>query len=211
MKISGSFLTIQDDESKIEKLNNVTDYMHFDVMDGRFTANPTLPFTEIIEKTKKVTIPKDIHLMVIDIKKYVDEVIKIKPDYITFHVEATDNPEENIDYIKSKQVKVGLAINPETKVETIYKYLDKIDLVLVMSVHPGAGGQKFIDITDKIQKLKNYRLQNNLNYIIEVDGGINDETIKDVKDVDLAVVGSYITNHDDFEERVNKLKRSLNE
>lgn len=211
MKISGSFLTIQDDENKITKLNEVTDYMHFDVMDGHFTARPTLPFSEIIQKTDKVTNPKDIHLMVIDIKKYVDEVVKASPEYITFHIEVTENPEEIIDYIKSKNVKVGMALNPETEVKTICPYLNKIDLVLVMSVHPGAGGQKFIDITDKIKELKNYRLQNNLKYIIEVDGGINDETIKKIKDVDLAVVGSYITNHEDFAKQVAKLRRSLHE
>lgn len=211
MKISGSFLTIQDDQNKITKLNEVTDYMHFDVMDGKFTPRPTLPFKEIIDKTTSVTNPKDIHLMVIDIKKYVDEVIKVKPEYITFHIEATSDSEDIIKYIKNKNVKVGLALNPETETQTIYKYLNQVDLVLVMSVHPGAGGQKFIDITSKIKDLKKYRETNNLNYIIEIDGGINDETIKKVKDADLVVVGSYITNHDNFETQVNNLRRSLNE
>ena len=211
MKISGSFLTIQDDQNKITKLNEVTDYMHFDVMDGKFTSRPTLPFKEIIDKTTSVTNPKDIHLMVIDIKKYVDEVIKVKPEYITFHIEATFNPKDIIKYIKNKNVKVGLALNPETETKTIYKYLNQVDLVLVMSVHPGAGGQKFIDVTSKIKDLKKYRESNNLNYIIEIDGGINDETIKKVKDADLVVVGSYITNHDSFETQVNNLRRSLNE
>ena len=180
-------------------------------MDGKFTSRPTLPFKEIIDKTTSVTNPKDIHLMVIDIKKYVDEVIKVKPEYITFHIEATSDPEDIIKYIKNKNVKVGLALNPETETQTIYKYLNQVDLVLVMSVHPGAGGQKFIDITSKIKDLKKYREANNLNYIIEIDGGINDETIKKVKDADLVVVGSYITNHDSFETQVNNLRRSLNE
>ena len=180
-------------------------------MDGKFTSRPTLPFKEIIDKTTNVTNSKDIHLMVIDIKKYVDEVIKVKPEYITFHIEATSDPADIIKYIKNKDVKVGLALNPETETQTIYKYLNQVDLVLVMSVHPGAGGQKFIDITSKIKDLKKYREANNLNYIIEIDGGINDETIKKVKDADLVVVGSYITNHDNFKAQINNLRRSLNE
>ncbi len=206
MKISGSFLTIQEDPNKITKLNEVTDYMHFDVMDGKFTENPTLPFEKIIQNTIKVTNPKDIHLMVNDIKKYVDITSSINPDYITFHKEASKNILEDIKYIKDKNIKAGVAINPETDVNEIIDYLKDIDLVLVMSVHPGKGGQKFIDIEDKINKLTDYRNKNDLNYIVEVDGGINDQTINKVKNADLVVVGSFITNHEDFQKQVNKLK-----
>lgn len=203
MKIAGSFLKVQDDIKKIKELEKYTDQIHFDIMDGIFTENKT--------NIKEINIKKDIdiHLMVIDVKKYVDKVLKFNPKYITFHLEI-DNIIENINYIKEKNIKVGLAINPETDIEKIYKYLDKIDLVLLMSVKPGKGGQKFIDITEKLNKIYNYRKENNLSFIIEVDGGINNETIKKVKKADIVVCGSYITDSKDYQEKVKLLKENLN-
>lgn len=201
VKIAGSFLKIQDDENKILSLDNACDNIHFDIMDGIFTENPTRNVDEMIDIVKKLKKPVDIHLMVKDLKKYIDKVLILKPNYITIHFE-NENFEEMIDYIKSNNIKVGLAINPETDVEKIYPYLDKIDLVLVMSVTPGKGGQKFIDISDKINKLKN-------KITIEVDGGINNETITKVKDADIIVTGSYITDSDDYKRQVYKLKKCL--
>lgn len=200
MKIAGSFLKIQDDINKIKELEKCTDQIHFDIMDGLFTENKT--------KIKDIQIKKDIdiHLMVLDIKSYVDKVLKYRPKYITFHLEATDNIIENINYIKEKNIKVGIAINPKTDIEKIYKYLDKIDLVLLMSVKPGKGGQKFIDISNKLNKLYNYRKENNLSFIIEVDGGINNETIKKVEKADIVVCGSYITDSINYENQVKQLK-----
>ena len=200
MKIAGSFLKIKDDINKIKELEECTDQIHFDIMDGIFTENKT--------NIEKINIEKDIdiHLMVKDIKTYVDKVLEYNPKYITFHLEATDNIVENINYIKEKNIKVGLAINPETNIEKIYKYLNKIDLVLLMSVPPGKGGQKFIDITSKLNKLYNYRKENNLKFIIEVDGGINNETIKKVKKADVVVCGSYITDSRNYKKQVELLK-----
>lgn len=200
MKIAGSFLKIQDDINKIKELEKCTDQIHFDIMDGLFTENKT--------KIKDIQIKKDIdiHLMVLDIKSYVDKVLKYNPKYITFHLEATDNIIENINYIKEKNIKVGIAINPKTDIEKIYKYLDKIDLVLLMSVKPGKGGQKFIDISNKLNKLYNYRKENNLSFIIEVDGGINNETIKKVEKADIVVCGSFITDSTNYENQVKQLK-----
>lgn len=206
MKIAGSFLKIQDNKENIDKLNNAVDQIHFDIMDGKFTENRTLDFEIMEENLKNINKPIDAHLMVIDIKKYVDEVLKFKPTYITFHIEVADNPLTFIKYIKDKGVKVGLAINPETDFDKIYPYLDDIDLVLIMSVHPGKGGQPFIDITDKIAALYDFRKRNDLSYIIEVDGGINDETIKKIKFADVAVAGSYITDSNNYQEKVKKLR-----
>lgn len=201
MKIAGSFLKIKDDIDKIKELEKNTDQIHFDIMDGIFTENKT-SFNKEIKIEKDI----DVHLMVIDIKSYVDKIIKYNPKYITFHIEATDDIIENINYIKEKNIKVGLAINPETNIEKIYKYLDKIDLVLLMSVPPGKGGQKFIDISDKLKKIYNYRKEKKLSFIIEIDGGINNETIKKVEKADVVVCGSYITDSKDYKEKVKLLK-----
>lgn len=209
MKIAGSFLTIQEEKNKIDKLNEVVDQIHFDIMDGSFTERPTLPLEKIKENLKDIDKPIDIHLMVIDIKRYVNEILKFKPTYITFHIEATDNPKYFINYIKNKNIKVGIAINPETNIDEIYPYLDDIDLVLIMSVHPGKGGQTFIDITDRIEKLYEFRRRNDLSYVIEVDGGINDQTINKIQKADIAVSGSYITSSDNYQEKVHALKNYM--
>ena len=211
LEIAGSFLKISDDKEKIDKLNKVVDQIHFDVMDGKFTEKPTLNLDIMKEKLKDITKKIDVHLMVVNIKEYIDKVLKFNPKYITFHIEATDNINYFIKYIKEKKIKVGLAINPETNLEKIFPYLKDIDLVLVMSVHPGQGGQKFIDIEDKINYLYQYRKLNNLSYMIEVDGGINNETIKKIKKADIAVAGSYITDSDDYQKQIKLLRGDTHE
>lgn len=210
MKITGSFLKIENDRQKIEKLAQATDQIHFDIMDGIFTENKTLEIEKVKENLINIK-DIDIHLMVKDIKNYVDKVLIFKPKFITFHIEAIENPNEFIKYIKEKNIKVGLAINPKTSLEKIYPYLKDIDLVLVMSVQAGKGGQKFIDISSKIEEIYNYREKNKLNYIIEVDGGINNETISKVKKADLIVVGSYITDSNNYKEKVEELRKCYNE
>ena len=207
MLIAASYLKIQNEKENIEKLNKYADIMHYDVMDGNFTGNKTLPFEKVRYNTSDVTKNKDIHLMVEDIYNYIDCYSTLKPNNITFHLEI-GNTSDIINYIKNKGIKVGLAINPGTKVEAIEPYLKDIDIVLVMSVTPGAGGQKFIDISPKIDFLYNYRVNNNLSYKIEVDGGINDETIKLIKKADIAVVGSFITNSDDYKKQFLKLEET---
>lgn len=191
MKISTSILNIMNDKEKIKNIEKYTDFYHIDVMDGKFVKNKTIPFDKLYLNIKDLKKPKDIHLMVDDVMGYALKYSKINPEYITFHLEV-GNTLENINYIKSLGVKVGLAINPETDVHELDKYLEMVDLILIMSVHPGKGGQKFIDISSKIDYLDS--LKDKYHYIIEVDGGINNETIKYVKKVDLAVSGSYITN-----------------
>ncbi len=201
MKISASFLKIQDKEDKILELDKYTDYMHYDVMDGNFTESKTPSLLGF-----DVQKPKDVHLMVTELKKYIDLYSEINPLFLTFHVEATNNVMEIINYIKTKGIKVGLALNPDTLVSEVIPYLEYIDMVLVMSVVPGKGGQAFIDVTDKINELDLYRKKNNLNYLIEVDGGINDKTASLLDKADILVSGSYITDSKDYLEKIENLK-----
>ena len=208
MKIAASYLSIKDNlEEKIKVLDNTTiDYIHVDVMDGEFVPNKTLDFNSLESILNNTNKPLDVHLMVNDIKSYIDDYSKLKPIFITFHLEATNNLNEMINYIKNLGIKVGLSIKPNTPIESIIPYLKDIDLVLIMSVEPGMGGQQFItNSIDRINYLKEYRSINNLDYVIEVDGGINDETIKLVNS-DISVVGSFITKSDNYQEQVNKLK-----
>lgn len=206
MYIAASFLKIQTEKEKIKKLDSLVNQIHFDVMDGNFVQNKTIEFKEMFEISQSLTKAKDIHLMVKDIYKYVDMYKKLNPKYIIFHYEATSEIETVIEYIKKENIKVGIAINPDTDPLFLKPYLDKIDLVLIMSVYPGAGGQEFIDVSDKIEKLYRIRKENNLNYLIEVDGGINDKTIKKVNKADIVVVGSFITDSDNYQNQIKKLE-----
>ena len=207
MKISASFLSIKDNlEENIKRLDQTSiDYLHLDIMDGNFVENKTWSFRTIKKILKGTTKKKDVHLMVSDVKKYVKKYMKLKPEIITFHIEASNASFELIKMIKDKKIKVGISIKPNTSVDAIIDYLPYVDVILVMSVEPGRGGQDFIPSTvDKINILKKLRKDNNYNYLIEVDGGINDTTVKLV-DVDIAVVGSFITNNN-YQEQINKLK-----
>ena len=206
MKISASFLSIKDDiKENISKLTDTDiDLLHLDIMDGKFVTNKTFSIDEIkdIINYKK---PLDIHLMVSDVYKYIDDFKTLKPEYLTIHYEACDDIMEVISYINKLNIKVGLSIKPKTKIEEIVPYLPFIGLVLLMSVEPGKGGQEFIKETvsklDKLSSLKG-------DYLISVDGGINKDTIKLINKADIAVVGSYLTNGN-YEENLNKLKESI--
>lgn len=205
MKIAGSILGIKNKtKEKIELFaNSGIDYIHLDVMDNIFVNNFSLPFNEVEEIIGNHIY--DVHLMVADVKSYIDEFKNINPEFITFHLE-TANVLENINYLKSLGIKVGLSIKPNTKLENIFPYLSLIDLVLVMSVEPGFGGQQFIaDSLDRINKLYEYRKDNNLDFKIEIDGGINIDNISKLNKCDIVVVGSYITNGN-YKEQVLKLK-----
>ena len=201
MKLAVSILGIIDNEEKISKLNiDSVKYIHLDVMDSTFVPNYKVP-SNMINYNKKL----DIHLMVNDIVKYLEYYKGLDINNITFHYEI-GNTLEYINLIKKNNYKVGLAINPGTNIDLIKPYLDKIDIVLVMSVEPGKGGQDFITSSiSKVNDLISYRENNNLNYLIEIDGGINDELIKNLN-VDIAVVGSFITKYDDYENQIRKLE-----
>lgn len=217
MEISTSILNVNK-ENIIQTIYDLevakTDYFHVDVMDGRFTKNDTSEKMRIFaEYLNQITnIPMDVHLMVNNIKEYIDSYTIFNPNIITFHLEACKSDEEvekYIEYIKENNCKVGLSIKPKTHVEKIYKFLPKINLVLIMTVEPGSGGQKFIEYTEnKIVKLKNKIEELKLDTLIEVDGGINLETKEIVKQAgaDIAVVGSAIINSKDFRYTISKLK-----
>ena len=216
MEISTSILSVNEEESvhtfyRLETAH--TNYFHIDVMDGKFVQNDTTEKMKIYsDNLKNITnIPLDVHLMVEDVKQYVDIFSPNEPDIISFHIEATKNKEEVIDLIKyiKQYTKVGIAINPNTSIENIYEYLPLVHKVLVMTVEPGKGGQTLIVKTiDKIKKLKEYIVSNNLDTEIEADGGVNMDNIKSLKDagIDIAVVGTYLIKSKDYKFTINKLK-----
>ena len=217
MEIATSILNVKEAESiktfyRLEIAH--TDYFHIDVMDGNFVKNNTIELMErYADSLKNITnIPLDIHLMVKDIKKYVDEFASCMPRNITFHIEATENKEEAIQlikYIKEQDCKVGIAVNPETDITEIYDLIPLVHNVMIMTVEPGKGGQTLItDMTKKIAKLKSYITDNNLDTEIEVDGGINLDNIQEIKNAgaDIAVVGTFLINSKDYKDTINKLK-----
>ena len=206
MKVSVSFIKSKYNEEQTINLidNSSADYIHVDIMDGIFVHNKNYDFATISYYLTNIKKPLDVHLMVSDVMSYVKNYCLLKPEYITFHIETFVDPKEIIDFIHSKNIKAGLAINPDTDLSRIKPYLNDIEEVLVMGVYPGAGGQEFIrENIDKINELM--ELKGNYHYIVSVDGGVNDETIKDIKS-DMVVSGSFICNSDNFDEQINKLK-----
>ena len=191
-------------QETISELNWTScDYLHIDVMDGVFVDNETMHIDEITLLLRENIKPLDVHLMCNDLKKYIPLYADLMPKYITFHLEAVNNVDEIINFIHSYGIKCGISIKPETSVDELLPYLDNIDLVLVMSVNPGLGGQTFMmESIDKINKL---RKLNKGNFKISVDGGINNETIKYV-DVDIAVSGSYVCMSNNFEGAIRNLR-----
>lgn len=201
MKLSTSILNMKKDKENLDKLNNTTtNYIHLDIMDGKFVNNESDMFDFINDNETNKSL--DIHLMVGDTISYIEKYSKLNPNNITIHYEIKNNLSESINLIKSKNIKVGLAINPDTDIDEIIKYLDKIDLLLIMSVVPGLGGQSYIDVSNKLKQAR--LLQQKYNFVIEVDGGIKDNNISTI-DTDIAVVGSFITSSDNFQEQINKL------
>ncbi len=191
-----------------------TDYFHIDVMDGEFVEKNThdlmLEYCEYLDHISKV--PLDVHLMVSDIKNYVDSYLIFNPNIITFHYEACKNKEEVISiikYIKEKGRRVGISVKPNTKIEEIYQFLQYVHLVLVMTVEPGKGGQELIPETiDKIRELKNCRDTHNFDFDIEVDGGIKVENSQEIIDAgaDILVAGTAILTSKDYGDTIRKLK-----
>ena len=208
MKISTSILNVENRLECIKKLNNsTTNYIHIDVMDGKFVEDTQINTIEKITTLANTSDKQlDIHLMVENPLEYIQKLDHKTIKYIIFHLEIQENIEMLIQEIKAKGYLPGIAINPETNIEKLIPYLNQIDLILIMSVKPGRGGQKFIPTTvDKIAKLKKIIQENKLNILIEVDGGINDQTIKDVKNIDIAVAGSYIIKSPDYNKAIQQL------
>jgi len=212
MKIAGSILNLKkQDKQEVQKfLKSGIDFLHLDIMDGIFVEKQSFHFNYIYPLVRKSNLPLDIHLMVKDVFKYIYEFQNLNPEFITFHYEAVDNIEEVINYLKSIGIKVGISINPETSIDKIIPYLDNVDLVLLMSVKPGMGGQAFLTHSfDKLNKLYELKLENNYKFLIEVDGGINDTNIKLLKQADIVVVGNFLTKDDNYKVSLKKLKEEI--
>ena len=212
MKVAPSILS--SDFSQLGKeIKRITeagaDYIHIDVMDGVFVENITIGPCVIASIRKLTEVPFDVHLMITDPARYIKTFAKAGADIITFHVEAAQNIVETINTIKSYGKKVGLSIKPKTSVEEIIKYLKLIDLVLVMTVEPGFGGQKFmLDMMSKVKRLKEEIRSKNLNTLIEVDGGINEKTaqIAASNGADICVAGTSIFKSADVNQAIKNLR-----
>lgn len=211
MQISVSYLSsFYSKEKTIMMLENTSaDFIHVDLMDGGFVPTKNFTIAETLKLLKNHEKPLDIHLMTFDPLIYIQDLAKLNPEYITFHLEATKDIVKTIELIKRNNIKVGLSIKPATNILELMPYLTLVDLVLLMSVEPGAGGQSFIYHTaDKLQDLIKVRKDNNLNFKIAMDGGLNEDTIKLVKDLDIAVVGSYICKSNNYEEKISIIKQN---
>lgn len=203
--LSSDFANLETEIKRLEE--NGADWVHVDVMDGHFVPNLTIG-APVVKAIKPVTkLPMDVHLMIENPAKYVKDFALAGADIITFHYEATkETTFEVINIIKSYGVKVGISIKPKTPVSAIKPYLDMVDLVLIMTVEPGFGGQKFMeDCADKIIEVKAYT---NKDIIVEVDGGVNEQTAQHCKKcgADALVAGSYVFSSDDMKEAIASLR-----
>ena len=208
MKISATFLSSSNVPVDLRKLNETdVDYIHVDVMDGKFVSNKTMPFREMRNIYKYTDKRLDVHLMVDDPKKYIPLYAELNTEYITFHVEVMEHIEECLELIKSYGIKCGLALRPSTPVKSLVPYLPLLDLVLVMSVEPGKGGQKFISSSQgKIEEVRALLDSYHSKAVINVDGGINNETKDKCQECDILTSGSYIINSESFQQRIDSLR-----
>lgn len=197
--LSCNFLNLQQEIKRLEEAG--VDYIHFDVMDGNFVPNISFAFP-ILNQIRQVTdLTIDTHLMVQDPERYIQTFAEAGSDIITIHVEATNHIHRAVQMIHATGKKAGITLNPGTPIESVVPVLKDVDLVLVMTVNPGFGGQQFIENgIEKIKFLKDYKEKHHLNYEIEVDGGVNKDTAKTCIEAgaDVLVAGSYFFKHKDL-------------
>lgn len=197
-------------ESEIRKIIEAgANFVHVDVMDGHFVPNLTIGMPVVKAIKPKSSIPLDVHLMIDNPEVYVEQFINAGADYLTIHVEATKHVEATLNLIRTLGAKPGLTARPGTGLEQVKPFLHLVDLVLVMTVEPGFGGQKFMESQlEKVKELKSIREEKNLNYLIEVDGGVNPETAKLCWDAgaDVLVAGSAVFSSQDYKTNIEALK-----
>lgn len=208
--LSADFVNLKEDIKKLEE--GGADFLHLDVMDGHFVPNITFG-PPVIKSLRNITdIPFDVHLMIEKPERYIEDFAKAGADLITVHVEATTHLHRTIESIKSYGVKAGVALNPATPLDSIEYVLEYLDLVLIMTVNPGFGGQKFIESTKrKIVKLRDMVEKRNLSTLIEADGGIKLDNYKEIAQcgLDIIVVGSGIFEAEDIAERTRMFKSNV--
>ena len=207
--LSADFSQLGNEIKKLEE--GGADMIHVDVMDGHFVPNLTIGPPVIQALRRSCTLKFDVHLMISPVHKYIEAYANAGADIITIHPEATDNLKESILKIKSLNKKVGVSLNPESKIDLIKNLLDQIDLVLVMSVNPGFGGQKFMpEVLDKIKKLKRIQNEENIDFDIEIDGGINFDNCQLAIEAGANILVSGTTvfksNNGDIKKNINLLK-----
>ncbi|MDA7858033.1 ribulose-phosphate 3-epimerase [Candidatus Pelagibacter sp.] len=207
--LSADFSQLGNEIKRLEE--GGADMIHVDVMDGHFVPNLTVGPPVIKALRKQCSIKFDVHLMISPVHKYIEAYADAGADIITIHPEATENLEESISKIKSLNKKVGVSLNPESKLDLISNYLEKIDLVLIMSVNPGFGGQKFMpEVLDKVKQLKEIKSKKNMNFDIEIDGGINFDNCRSAIEAgaNILVSGTTIfkSNNGDIKKNINLLK-----
>ncbi len=208
--LSADLLNLESEIRKLEKSG--VDMIHFDVMDGIFVNNITygLPVLKSIQKLSPDML-LDVHLMITNPLKYVREFAESGADIITFHIESKSNTMRTIEELYKTNVKRAIAIKPDTPAESVFPYMKYLDMVLVMTVEPGFGGQKFMDMTDKIKAVRNYADENNLDIDIQVDGGIDDKTAPIVKKAgaNILVSGSYLFRSENLAETADGLRKAV--
>ncbi len=205
--LSADFGNLQRDVEEI--CNAGCDFVHVDVMDGHFVPNLTIGPIVVSSIAKCATKPLDIHLMVENNTFFVDLFAPLKPEYISFHIEEEKHPHRLIQKIRSLGIKPAIVLNPHTPPESVEYLLKDLDMILLMSVNPGFGGQSFIDtVLGKASRLNELRNKLNPNCLIEVDGGVSDKNIQALKDVgvDIVVAGSYVFNSKDKKVAIESLK-----
>lgn len=208
MKISASFLGCKKIGKTLSDLNLTdVDYIHVDVMDGKYVKGKTMPFSELSTIGNYTRKRLDVHFMVSKPLKLIDLYATLNVFCLTFHLDILDDLNLIINRCRDYGIKVGIAVNPSQDISLVYNYLDKIDLVLVMGVNPGLPGQKFIEDTPtKINTLRKEIEKRKLNTLISVDGGLNLENVKYLQNCDILVSGSTITNSHDYQEIITKLR-----
>ena len=205
--LSADFLRLGEEVDSICQAK--ADYLHIDVMDGHFVPNLTFGLPIISQVAKRASIPLDVHLMVENVEWFVEYFSPLRPEFISVHIEAVTHLHRLISHIRANGVRPAVVLNPHTSQESLRYILPDVDMVLLMSVNPGFGGQSFIpSVLEKACRLKELIESKNPNCLIEVDGGINADNIKSLQEVgvDVAVAGSYVFGSDNYAKAIASLK-----